>query len=296
MPIKNDFPENYNRGGDAAGKGQPDKFAQTDTKYTKTQYTTQANADDVTVRGIVVDENAHALNNCAVEFWDQWRGRRLYATSTADNGEWFLRMPAGQYYAAFYKDDLYDEIGYMTIISPTDSVQEFDTVQLGFNPPEFRITPVQKYYIKLMRSFLGDTNPNAYIIDSEHKFLYSDDDLVMAAHMALNDVNGAPAKSHFALHELPEHWRSLIVWGGSAQSMFSRGLFENQNQIQYSEGGLSLTIQRAAHLLSTAQTVQDRYEKTRDKFKLSYRPGPHVMVRSMAFKVRCLAPRQFRMR
>ena len=296
MPIKDNFPENGNHDGDAARRGRKDQFAQTESMNTKTRYTAQANIDDILVRGMVVDENNLALNNVKVEFWDRIRGKLLYATSTIDNGEWFLRLPADQYYVAFFKDDLYDEIGYETVIQPVDRVQEFGTVRMDFNPPEFRITPVEKYYLRCERAFLGDTDPNIYQLDNEHKFIYSDESLVIYSQMTLNDVNAAPAKSGFLLHELPLQWRSLIVWGSVAQAIIARGMIENQNQFQYADGGLSLTIQRAAHYLSTATMIQDRYEKARDKIKLSYRPGPHVLSRSVVFKVRTLAARQWRLR
>jgi len=296
MTTHDDYPENWNRDGDSGKRGRIDDFAQTDVVHVSTPYTTNANADDIIVRGMVLDENNHALEGATVTFWDQWRGKALYRTTTQQNGEWFLRVPSDQYYLAFLKDDLYDEVGYVMIVPQTDRVQEFPTVTLNFNPPEFRITPTEKYYIKCLRAFLRDNNPNAYELD-EKRYLYNDDDLVVFTHMALNDVNSFPAKTNFQLHEIPPQWRTLVILGASVFALISRSILENQNQFDYSDSGLTLNIKRAENLKSSANDIFQKYVEARVIVKSHWKIAPHTLLRaSIPFHVRSFSPRQWRLR
>ena len=297
MPTKDEFPEGW-KDRDLTIKDQVnEQFAQTFTQSEGlSPYHTQANADDIMVRGLVLDENNQALAGADVAFWDQWRGKLLYATKTQENGEWFLRVPSDQYYLAFKKDDLYDEVGYIMVIPQTDQVQEFPTVTLNFNPPEFRITPTEKYYIKCLRAFLRDDNPDAYQLD-DRKFLYSDDQLVIFSHLALNDVNSFPRKTNYDLHEIPPQWRTLVVLGASIFALISRGLLENQNQLTYNDAGLSLDIKRADHYRSSADAIFVKYSEAKTIVKAHWKVQPHLLMRSaVPFHVRTMAPSQWRLR
>ena len=294
MPLETDFPEHANVG-IAGDTSERDQFAQTDSKYTNTPYTVMANFDDVMVRGMVVDENNHALNNAKVEFWDPWRGKLKYATSTGDNGEWFLRVPSDQYYIAYYKDDLYDEVGIVTVITQTDRVQEMETMQLNFDPPEFRVTPTEKYYVRCERVFLGDNDPNAYLLN-DPKFLYSDDALIICTHLALNDFNAFPPRTNFALNELHPSWRTIIVMGAATFALIGRGLLENQNHLQYTDAGLNLSFARMTHLQSMYTAIVEKYNTARTICKANYKMAPHVLSRSVPFRLRSMAPRMWRLR
>lgn len=290
------FDDNWNRDGDESKRGLKDDFAQTKSYMVTTPYKTLQDDDRIMCRGMIIDENAHALKDCTVEFWDQWLNNRLYATKTNENGEWFLSAPSDQYRIIFSKDDLYDEVHIMAIIPQTDRVQEFDTVQIGFNPPEFRMSPKMKYFIKQLRSFLRDTNPNIYQLDDK-KFLYSNDDLSVFVHMALNDVNSYPAKTSMDLDSLPQQWNTLIVMGGAIFALISRGLLENQNQFNYSDAGLQVTIQRAAHYQSTEQALFTQYVEAKKIVKAQWKMSPFVLMRSATpFHIRTMAPRQWRLR
>ena len=280
-------------------KGAADNFAQTNSKQGSTPYGMTQTNDGVLVRGMVVDENAHALDNVDVVFMDQFRNKVLYRTRTERTGEWFLRVPSDQYVICFSKDDLYDEVQYLSIIPDIDYVQEYETVQLGFNPPEFRITAVEKYYIKCLRTFLRDKNPNEVRIKSYdgESYLYSDEDLVIFAHMALNDVNAYPAKTGYTLHQIPLQWRTLVIMGASIFSLISRGLLENMNQFNYSDAGLSLTLQRAAHFQTTESALFPQYVQMKTTIKAQWKVRPHVVMRGAPpFHVRSFSPRQWRLR
>jgi len=294
--MPDNFDENWNRDGDDGKRGLKDDFAQSKSYMVATPYTTLQDDDRIMCRGMIIDENAHALKGATVEFWDQWLSSKLYATVTNEDGEWFLSVPSDQYRIIIKKDELYDEVQLVAIIPQTDRVQEFETVQIGFNPPEFRLSPKMKYFIRQLRSFLRDTNPNIYQLDNK-QFLYNDEDLAVFVHMALNDVNSYPAKTGFDLDGLPQQWNTLIVMGGAIFALISRGLLENQNQFQYTDAGLSVTIQRAAHFQSTEQALFTQYVAAKTVVKAQWKMSPHILLRSSTpFHVRTFAPRQWRLR
>jgi len=296
MPTKDDFPENIAERDNVVSHQPGKEFAQTEANLNLSPHPMAADDSNILVRGMVVDENNQALEGATVAFWDQLRGKRLYVTQTERNGEWFLRVPSDQYYLAFHKDDLYDEVGYIMIVPQTDAVQEFPTVRLDFNPPEFRITPTEKYYIKCLRALLRDDNPNAWDLD-EPGYLYKDDQLVIFAHLALNDVNSYPRKTNYALNEIPPQWRTLVVLGASVFGLISRGILENQNQFDYSDSGLTLNIKRADHYRSSSDAIFQKYVEAKTIVKAHWKVAPYALIRpSVPFHVRSYAPRQWRIR
>ena len=294
-PIEN-YPDDWNREGQHGTEGSRHSYAQSNSQTDSTPYSMKQASDAILVRGMVIDENSHALGGADVVFMDQWRNKVLYRTRTERSGEWFIKVPPEQYVICFSKDDLYDEVQEIAIIAVIDGVQEYPTVQLGFSPEEFRIGRYEKYYIKCLRSFLRDKNPNELQID-EHKYLYTDDGLVVFTHLALNDVNAYPAKTGYALADVPVQWRTLLVIGASIFSLISRGLLENMNQFQYSDAGLSLTIQRAAHFQSTEQALFTQYVQMKTTIKAQWKVKPALIMRAnVPFHIRTYAPRQWRLR
>ena len=90
-----------------------------------------------------------------------------------------------------------------------------------------------------LRNFLRDHPKLNRILggDNEH----SDDDLKLALKNALDEINSFPPPlGNFDFNDFPS--RSLLIKGGAIWALESAGIVQSRNRLQYSEGGVSVSV------------------------------------------------------
>jgi hypothetical protein len=152
-----------------------------------------------------------------------------------------------------------------------------------------------------LRSVLRDnwmtaTNPP---LPDYCKRKYSDAELLIQLRRALNDINITPVHSNYTFEQASKEWYDMLLTGGQIFASISQGLLEIGKEFNYSDNGISITINRSGSYKGFADTLLSNYVKQRDRVKLNHIMnfgGAGLVTSPIAFKIRTYAPRQWRVR
>lgn len=121
-------------------------------------------------------------------------------------------------------------------------------------------------FIQQMRTFLRDyAELNRLIAGVEH----SNRQIVWAIGDALDDFNTTPPFTRFDLSNFPS--KSLLVRAVTITLLESLGLLQTRNQLNFSDGGLSVGINdKTPYIQSWLQLFKNSYEEKKQRLKVAY--------------------------
>lgn len=148
----------------------------------------------------------------------------------------------------------------------------------------------------LRDNWMTATNPPA---PDYCKRKYSDAELLIQLRRALNDINITPVQTNYTFEQASQEWYDMLLTGAQIFASISQGLLEIGKEFNYSDNGISITINRSSNYKGFADSLLTNYVKQRDRVKLNQIMkfgGAGIVSTDMAFKIRTYAPRQWRIR
>ena len=99
------------------------------------------------------------------------------------------------------------------------------------------INKTQDEMVKILRTFLGDTEHENRLIPGEE---LSDDKLRLALDLAIDEYNNTPPFENRDYITFPS--LKLLIHGGAIQALIMAGLVQTRNYLNFSDGGIQEVI------------------------------------------------------
>jgi len=115
----------------------------------------------------------------------------------------------------------------------------------------------QQYILDQLKMIL----PDSFISMGQYESPDIDSRLLAYAELILNDINVWPPLTNYTTEDMPIYWRGIIILGANTFTM----LFEAQRwsllDFDYSEGGLTLRLDRVMKLTNVYDKMLDLYKQ-----------------------------------
>lgn len=96
--------------------------------------------------------------------------------------------------------------------------------------------------IDMFRVRVLDNIPDKNILD-KLQYHHSDTDIINYINTALNDINGEPPRTEFRIvYFAQKYGTNILVEGAIIFALIADGLLQLRNQVDYSDGGLSIAM------------------------------------------------------
>jgi hypothetical protein len=115
-----------------------------------------------------------------------------------------------------------------------------------------------------VRTFLKDfTHKNRLIVGEES----SDDEIMLYLEMAIDDFNNAHTpRTNYGLKNFPSF--VILLWGTAIQALTSESILQIRNELNYSDGGITVALSnKAPGLAAAAQGLMVNYERKIEDLK-----------------------------
>lgn len=100
-------------------------------------------------------------------------------------------------------------------------------------------TERESQMINDFRNLVSDTEPDKNILDGKNS-KYTDAQIYFFLKQSLKDLNSGIPSTDYTLEDFPED--DLLVTGAIVFSLIAEGLLQLRNQIDYSDGGLAISL------------------------------------------------------
>ena len=97
---------------------------------------------------------------------------------------------------------------------------------------------------------------------------------------ALRDFNATTPTTEIMLEEINEVYKEVLVQGSVIQALIAQGLLAVDQDFQYNDNGISLSVDHNTKLMGWYQTLLQSYITKKAQYKLNYFQ-PHVMARTI---------------
>lgn len=130
-------------------------------------------------------------------------------------------------------------------------------INKAFTPVELAL--VQDLMAITPKGFLEGCNPG---FDQKIR-------LLGVAALALQDINNMPPETRFTFNTLPDYQRQLLLFGTQVYLMLFEQMRFSLIDISYSDGGLSITLDRVGKIGNAFDKTKTQYEKMLTNFKMN---------------------------
>lgn len=109
---------------------------------------------------------------------------------------------------------------------------------------------------------------------------FEDDTLIELMHLVLDEINYTTPMTYYSLCDAPKHWGSAIIIGLKFYLLLSLQETLAMKDFNYSDNGLSLTLNRVTNLEVPIKTVRKMFERVAWDCKkpIILRQGPKMLT------------------
>ena len=136
--------------------------------------------------------------------------------------------------------------------------------------PQDHITdPHMARLVYRVRLRLGDNKP-AQRLFAPKREIWDDYEILSFLYDELDEINVETPHTDWDLTDCP--MEGLLVEGGMMKCMYNKIVKESEEFMQYSDGGLALTMNKYQSYLSSLQPLMQAHDARRKQIKQTFRP------------------------